>query len=241
MIATIINVVLVLCGSAVGLLVGSRLPERLSKTITAGLALCVAVIGIMNAIETADILCVIICLTIGSLLGEWIDIERRMDRAGEALKKMLMKRFGSRGNMGRFTEGFVTATLLFCVGSMAVMGSLEAGINHNYSIIISKGVIDGVTAITFAATMGFGVAFSVIPLLLYQGGITLLAGAVAPFLSDGVVIEMSAVGGVMLMGLSINMLGLIKEHLRIGNMLPSLFLPLIYLPVSQWIGQILGS
>lgn len=140
--------------------------------------------------------------------------------------------------MGRFTEGFVTATLLFCVGSMAVMGSLEAGINHNYSIIISKGVIDGVTAITFAATMGIGVAFSTIPLLLYQGGITLLAGAVAPFLSDAVVVEMSAVGGVMLLGLAANMLDLVKERIRVGNMLPALFLPLLYLPLAQWIGQL---
>ena len=241
MIATIINVILILCGSTIGLLVGERLPEQLSKTITAGLALCVALIGITNAIKTADVLCVILCLTLGGLLGEWINIERRMDRAGDALKKVLIKRFGSHGNMGRFTEGFVTATLLFCVGSMAVMGSLEAGINHNYSIIISKGVIDGVTAITFAATMGVGVIFSAIPLLLYQGGITLLAGAVAPFLSDAVVVEMSAVGGVMLIGLSINMLGLVKEPLRIGNMLPALFLPLLYLPVSQWLGQMLGS
>lgn len=239
MIATIVNVILILVGSAVGLAVGSRLPVRLSKTITAGLALCVALIGITNAIKTADILCVIICLTVGGLLGELLNIEKHMDSAGEKLKGILMKRFGGRGNMGRFTEGFVTATLLFCVGSMAVMGSLEAGINHNYSIIISKGVIDGVTAITFAATMGIGVAFSVIPLLLYQGGITLLAGAVAPFLSDAVVIEMSAVGGVMLLGLAANMLELVKERIRVGNMLPALFLPLVYLPLSQWIAQLL--
>lgn len=238
MIATIVNVILILLGSVVGMAVGSRLPERLSKTITAGLALCVAVIGITNAIKTADILCVIICLTLGGLLGEWIDIEKHMDSAGEKLKCVLMKRFGEKGNMGRFTEGFVTATLLFCVGSMAVMGSLEAGINHNYSIIISKGVIDGVTSITFAAAMGIGVAFSTIPLLLYQGGITLLAGAVAPFLSDAVVVEMSAVGGVMLLGLAANMLDLVKERIRVGNMLPALFLPLLYLPLAQWIGQL---
>ena len=234
MIATIINVILVLCGSALGLLVGNRLPQHLSKTITAGLGLCVALIGIMTAVQTAD------CLTLGSLLGEAVDIERRMDSTGEWLKRVLMKRFGDRGNMGHFTEGFVTASLLFCVGSMAVMGSLEAGINHNYSIIVSKGVIDGVTAVTFAAAMGLGVAFSVIPLLLYQGGITLLAGAVAPYLSDAVVTEMSAVGGVMLLGIAANMLGVTKERLRVGNMLPGLFLPLLYLPLSQWLGGLLG-
>lgn len=240
MLATIVNVALILIGSAVGMLVGGRLPERLSKTITAGLALCVAVIGVSNAIKTADILCVIICLTLGGLLGEWINLEKHMDRAGEKLKVLLMKRFGSKGNMGRFTESFVTATLLFCVGSLAVMGSLEAGINHNYSIIISKGVIDGVSSITFAATMGIGVMFSVIPLLLYQGGITLLAGAVAPYLSDAVVIEMSAVGGVMLLGLAANMLKIVKEPIRVGNMLPAIFLPLAYLPLAQWLGQIMA-
>lgn len=235
MIATIINVFLVIIGSVIGLAVGNRLSERLSKTITAGLALCVVLIGITNAIKTADILCVIICITLGSLLGEWVDVEKQMDRAGEFLKYQLMKRSENSGQMLRFTEGFVTATLLFCVGSMAVMGSLEAGINHDYNIIISKGVIDGVTSITFAATMGIGVAFSVIPLFLYQGGITLLAGIAAPYLSDPVVIEMSAVGGVMLVGVGANMLGIVKERIRVGNMLPGLFLPILYVPLVQWI------
>ena len=240
MIATIVNVILILIGSTIGLAVGGHLPERLSKTITAGLALCVAMIGIINAVQTAYILCVILCITAGGLLGEWLNIEKHMDRAGEKLKHILMKRFGKQRNMGRFTEGFVAATLLFCVGSMAVMGSLEAGINHDYSILISKGVIDGVSAITFAATMGIGVFFSVIPLLLYQGGITLLAGAVAPFLSDAAVVEMSAVGGVMLLGLAVNMLNLRQERIRVGNMLPALVLPLLYLPLAQWFGQWLG-
>ncbi len=237
MIATIINVILVLLGSGVGLAVGGRLPERISRTITAGLALCVAVIGVTNAIKTADMLCVILCLTVGGLIGEAVGIERYMDRAGDALKRLLTRGSGG-GRMARFTEGFVTATLLFCVGSMAVMGSLEAGINHNYSIIISKGVIDGFTSITFAATMGIGVAFSVLPLLLYQGGITLLAGVAAPYLSDAAVTEMSAVGGVMLLGLAANMLGITKEHIRVGNMLPALFLPLVYLPLTAYLGQV---
>lgn len=239
MIATMINAILVLVGSVMGLAVGSRLPDRLSKTIMAGLALCVAVIGITNAIQTEDILCVILCLTAGGVLGEGLNLEKHMDRAGEALKRALMTRFGKKGDLGRFTEGFVAATLLFCVGSMSVMGSLEAGINHDYSILISKGVIDGVTAMTFAAAMGIGVAFSVIPLLLYQGGITLAAGAAAPFLSAMVVNEMSAVGGVMLLGLAANLLGIVPERIRVGNMLPALFLPLAYAPLSQFFGTLL--
>lgn len=240
MIATVINVILILMGSALGLLVGHRMPERLSKTIMAGLGLSVAVIGVMNAVKTADILCVILSLALGSALGEWIDIEMRMDRAGERLKAALAKHAAAEGSMGRFTEGFVTATLLYCVGSMAVMGSLEAGINHNYSVLISKGVIDGITSITFAAALGIGVAFSVLPLFLYQGTITLLAGAVAPFLSDAVVVEMSAVGGVMLLGLSANVLHAVPERIRVGNMLPALFLPLVYLPIAEFIGRFLS-
>lgn len=121
---------------------------------------------------------------------------------------------------------------------MAITGSMEAGLNQNYDILISKGVIDGVSAISFAATMGIGVAFSVIPLLLYQGGITLLAEWVGPYLPQEVIVEMPAVGGALIVGIAINMLGLGKEKIRVGNMLPAMFLPLLYLPLSQQMGSL---
>lgn len=166
MIATFINAGLILLGSILGLLFKRFISDRFTSVVTHALALCVMSIGISMAIKTADTLCVIICMVLGTLLGELLNIEKRLDGAGEFLRRKLIK--NEDGN-SRFTEGFVNAALLFCVGAMAISGSIEAGLNHNYSIIVSKGVIDGVSSITFAATMGIGVMFSVIPLIIYQG------------------------------------------------------------------------
>ncbi|NCB06265.1 MAG: DUF554 domain-containing protein, partial [Clostridia bacterium] len=149
MLGTVVNVALVVAGSLLGLLLRGKLTEQLSGSIIKGLALCVLLIGVRAAIGTNDLLCVVVCMVIGILIGEFLRIEDRLDGLGERLRRRLMKERGEN----RFTEGFVTASLLFCVGSMAVMGSIEAGLNHDYSILISKGVIDGVTAVTFAAAM----------------------------------------------------------------------------------------
>lgn len=233
MIAAVINAVLVLVGSAIGLAAKNHIGEKFSQTVMAALALCVAVIGITSAIETDNIIIVIVCLVIGAVIGELIAIERHIDNLGARLKKKFDKNEDSR-----FTEGFVSASLLFCVGSMAIMGSMEAGINHNYTIIISKSVIDAVTAITLAATMGVGVMFSAAIILIYQGLITLLAAWVGPYLSEAVVTEMSAVGGVMIMGIAVNMLGLTGQKLRVGNMLPAMFLPIGVVPLVNWLGTL---
>ncbi len=234
MIATIINCALVLAGSFVGILFKSRISQRFTTAITHALGLCVLGIGISSAVKTENTLCVIICLVAGTLLGEALDIEGRLDGAGEFLRGKLI----GAGENSRFTEGFVTASVLYCVGSMAIMGAMEAGINHNYSILISKGVIDGVTSISFAAAMGIGVAFSVLPILIYQGALTLLASAVGPCLGTAVVTEMSAAGGTIIVGIAINMLGLGKGKLRVGNMLPAIFLPIAYIPLVNWLGRL---
>lgn len=235
MVATVVNCVLVLMGSFIGIVFQNRISQRLTVSITHVLGLCVLSIGITSAVKTNNTLCVIICLVLGTLLGEALNIEGRLDGVGEFLRAKLLK----SGENSRFTEGFVTASVLYCVGSMAIMGSMEAGINHNYSILISKGVIDGITSISFAAAMGVGVAFSAVPLLLYQGSLTLLAAVVGPYLGDAVVTEMSAVGGLIIIGIGINMLGLGKEKLRVGNMLPAIFLPLAYLPLERLLGSLL--
>ena len=170
-------------------------------------------------------------MVIGTTIGHAVDIEGRLEGAGDLLKAKLIK-----GNSGsRFTEGFVTAFLLYCVGAMSITGSIEAGLNHNYKIIISKGVLDGVTSVSFAATMGIGVAFSVIPMLLYQGGITLLAGWVGPCLPEAVITEMTAVGGALIVAMSFNMLEPDREKIRAGNMLPAMFLPIVYIPLAEWL------
>jgi hypothetical protein len=235
MIAAVINAVLVIIGSLIGLLFKNRIKEEYSTAITNGLALCVALIGISSAIGTDNVLCVIISMVVGIIIGELLKIEDRLDRLGETLKTKLM-----RGReAGRFTEGFMTATLLFCVGSMAVMGSMEAGINHDYSIIISKSVIDAVTAVSFAAAMGIGVMFSAFGILIYQGLLTLIFILVGPVLPDYIVTEMSATGGLLIMGLAVNMLGLMGDkRLRVGNMLPAVFVPIIYLPIANWLSGV---
>ncbi|MDD4510575.1 MAG: DUF554 domain-containing protein [Oscillospiraceae bacterium] len=233
MIATIVNALLVLVGSMLGIFLRGRLSANLSLSLTRALGLCVMVIGVQSAVSSKNLLCIIICMVLGILLGEALRIEDRLDNVGELLRRKLVRK---RAN-NQFTEGFVSASVLFCVGSMAIMGSLEAGLNHNYTILISKGVIDGVTAITLSASMGIGVAFSAIPLLLYQGALTLLSTAIGPLLAaqTASITELSAVGGTVIMGIAFNMLQLSDQKIRAGNMLPAVFLPLVYVPFAQWI------
>ena len=235
MIATVVNVALVILGSALGLVFQRYINEKFISVITHALGLCVAGVGISNLVGTQDMLCVIVCMVVGTLLGQALDIEGRLERGGELLRRKIAA--GDKNS--RFTEGFVSASLLFCVGAMAITGSIEAGLNHNYEIIISKGVIDGVSAISFAAAMGLGVAFSVIPLFIYQGGITLLAGWVGPYLPQAVIVEMTAVGGALIVGIAINMLGLGREKVKVGNMLPAMFLPIAYVPLAQWLSRVI--
>lgn len=234
MLATIINVALILVGSAIGLLFKNLISDRLMSIITHALGLCVLGIGISGMVGTKDMLCVIVCMVAGTVIGELIDIERRLEQAGDLLRAKVAKGDGD----SRFTESFVNASLLFCVGAMAITGSIEAGLNHNYEIIVSKGVIDGVTSISFAATMGIGVAFSVIPLFVYQGAITLLAAWVGPYLPAAVVTEMSAVGGTLIVAIAINLLGLSKTKIKVGNMLPAMFLPIGYIPLANWLSSL---
>lgn len=228
-IATIINVVLVLVGSALGLAFKNRISSRFAAVLTTALGLCVLGIGISGMIKTADTLCVIICMVAGTLIGEGLNIEKRMDSFGELLRRKLIK---GEGN-SRFVEGFVNATVLFCVGAMAINGAMEAGMLGKFDILVSKSVMDGLTSITFAAAMGVGVAFSAIPILIYEGGMTILFSLVGNVIPPEVVLEMSAVGGTIIVGIGANMLGLPKEKLRVGNMLPAIFLPIIYIPLVE--------
>lgn len=234
MLATIVNVVLVLVGSAVGLLFKNVISERLMSILTHALALCVLGIGISSMTGTENMLCVIVCMVLGTVIGHAVNVESRLERGGDWLRAKVVK---GQGN-SRFTEGFVNAFLLFCVGAMTITGSIEAGLNHNYEIIISKSVIDGVTAISFAATMGIGVAFSVVPLLVYQGLITLLAAWVGPLLPTAVITEMTAVGGTLIVAIAINMLDLGKVKIKVGNMVPAMFLPIAYIPLANWLGEV---
>ena len=235
MIAVFINAALVLAGSALGLLLKNRFSQRLGDAIVKCLGLCTLGIGAGSLLGTGNTLCVIVCMALGTLLGEWIDIEKRLDGAGEALKRRFV-----RDGSGSFAEGFVTATVLYCVGAMAINGSIDAGLRHSYGILVSKSVLDGISSITFTAAMGVGVAFSVVPILVYEGALVLLAGAVGPYLGEAVITEMSAVGGAIIVGIALNMMDLPREKLRVGNMLPAIFLPIAYLPLEAWVRSLVG-
>ena len=233
--AVFVNMATVLVGSLLGILFRNRLKESLQNALMRALGLCTVVIGGSSAIGTQELLCVILCMVIGTALGELLRIDDGIEHAGDFIKGRLLK--GKAGE-SRFTEGFVSACILFCIGSMTIVGSLEAGINHDYSIIFAKSTMDFVSSMAFAAAMGFGVTCSVIFILVFQGGLTLLAGLIGPVLSTAVVTEMSAVGGVILIGMALNMLGAVQQRIKVANMLPAIFLPIAYFPIVNWLTKI---
>ena len=227
-----VNFATVIFGGLLGTLLRGGLKEKYSKTINAGLALCVLLIGMSGALETGNVMMVIISIVVGSVLGEMMRIEDGLDRLGE----WAQKRF-SKGDSG-FATGFVNATLLFSVGSMAVVGSLEAGLANDPTTLLAKAALDGVSAVIFASTFGIGVVFATIPMTIYQGGIALLAGVLAPYMTDALITEMSAVGSILIIGLSFNMMELTKERIHVGNMLPAILVPCVYIPVANWISML---
>ena len=237
MVAVLVNVATVLLGSAVGLIFRNKINEKFTKAVISALALVTILIGLSSALGTADILCVILCMALGTIIGELIHIDDGIEGAGDFIKRKLLK---GKNAENRFTEGFVIACIVFCVGSMTIMGSFEAGINGNNSIIYAKSALDFVSSMMFAAAMGLGVPFAALFVLVFQGALTLLAGVLAPFLSVAVITEMSAVGGVILVGMGINMLELSPRRIKVANMLPAIFLPIAYVPLYNWIAGLLS-
>jgi uncharacterized protein len=220
MIGTIVNAIAIIIGSLLGLLFRSGIPDRFKTTIMQGLSLVVILIGIKTALVADALLVVIVSLAIGSVIGELLRIEDHLEDLGRRLEK----RFSNRQDS--VARGFVTASLMFCVGSMAIVGSLESGLTGNHQTLFAKSTLDGIASIIFASTMGIGVLFSAIPVLLYQGFITLTATFIKPLLIPSVIAEMSATGGLLITAIGLNLLGLMR--IRIGNMLPAIFLPLLY-------------
>lgn len=236
MLGVIINVVAVLLGSALGLLFGSRIKESYSKGIMMAIALCTFVIGVQSAIQTSNILIVMICLVLGTVIGLALKLDDRMNSASDRIRDRLK---GTRFGDGPFSEAFMTTTMLFCVGTMTVIGSIEAGLNHNYDILIAKSIMDFMSSLFFAAALGVGVMLSALSVLVIQGGIALLAAVAAPVLTTEVVTEMTAVGGTLFIGMAINLLGISNKHIRIGDMLPGIFLPILYFPLKALITGLL--
>ena len=231
MLGVLANSGAVLIGGIIGMLFGNRISSKYTDALMIALGLATMGMGVASAVGTSDVLCIIICCALGTVLGELM----RIDDGINALGRMAETKFGGGGRAGGFTSAFVSCTILFCVGSMAVMGSVEAGINGDNSILFAKAVLDLIAALAFGAGMGLGAAMSFACVLIVEGGLTLLAGALAPLLTDAIVTEMSAVGGVLLIGLAINLLNLRPQPIKIANMLPAVFLPAAYVPIYNWI------
>ena len=232
-IGTIVNVVTIAVGGAAGLFLRKIISKRITDTVLQGMGLAVIIVGIGGAlsaafsivdghIQTDHILIMIISLAIGAVIGELIKIEGKLESFGRFCEKKIEK----PGDTSTFAQGFVTATLVFCVGSMAIVGSLEDGINRNSDILFAKSTIDGITAMVFASTMGIGVLFSAVTVGIYQGTITLLSFFIAPYLSEIIITQMSLVGSVLIMSIGLNLLQVAK--IKVGNMLPAIFIPLVY-------------
>jgi uncharacterized membrane protein YqgA involved in biofilm formation len=230
MTGTILNIATVILGSILGLIFGARIPDKLKSTVIAGMGLFTAAMGLQMFLNTENPLIVLGALLIGTLLGEWWRIEDGLHRLGEFLEQRFSREEDDGSN--RFVRGFLTASLLFCVGPMTILGSIQDGLTGDYNLLAVKSVLDGFASIAFASTLGIGVAFSAIIILVYQGGISLLAGQLDAIVTPSMMNELTATGGVILIGLALSSLLEIKK-IRVGNMLPGLAVaPLIVWVIS---------
>ena len=212
--ALINAIVILLCGGA-GVLLKNRINKKISETITRALGLCVCIIGISGALS-GDIMLLVVSLMLGALAGELIDIDGRLNNLGKMLQDKLSKGDGKSS----FAEGFVTATLLFCVGAMAVVGSIESGLRNDQSIIITKSILDGAASMVFASYLGIGVLFSAAPVFIYQGAIEFFAGFLQNVLSDTLIVQISAAGSVMIFAIGLN--ATLNAKIKVANLLPGL-------------------
>jgi hypothetical protein len=220
------------------MLIGKRLSEKFRQTIIAGLGLFTLGYGLMTFIETANPLIPLGGLLIGALLGEWWRIEEGLEKLGTALKRAVIRKEGEGETQSRFVEGYVTASLVFVIGPIAILGSIQDGLAGDYEMLTIKAILDGFASIAFASSLGIGVAFSALTIMIYQGVITLSAGFFSQFFSEAMMTEMTAVGGLILMAVAISSLLALKK-IRTGNFLPALLItPLIVFIVERFLGGI---
>lgn len=220
MLGTIVNALSIAAGSLLGLLLKGKMPDKYNQTIMHGIGLVVMLIGIKTALNTDAILIVIVSVALGCLMGEMLGIEERLGQLGKWLGRRLS------GDSEGLSKGFVSASLIYCVGAMAIIGSLESGLTGSHQTLFAKSIIDGIGAIFFVATLGIGVLFSAVSVLIYQGFLTITASSLKPLLLPDVVAQMSAIGGLLIAAIGIGLLEL--KTIKIGNMLPAIFIPLLY-------------
>lgn len=233
MTGTLLNVTAILVGTVLGVWIGARFPDRVRQTVISGLGLFTFALGVQMFLQTNNALVVLGSLAIGALLGEWWRLEDRLLGLGAWLEARFNRRKGQpaaeeqRGSQERFIRGFLTASLVFLVGPISILGAVQDGLSGNYQLLAVKSLLDGFTSLAFASSLGIGVGFSVIPTLIYQGGISLLAVQVQALMSEAMMAEMTATGGVILLGIAVSSLLEIKK-IRTGNFLPALVIaPLI--------------
>jgi len=216
---TIINVAAVIVGSLIGLLINRMLPQKIVIIIFQVMGLFTLVLGISMSLKTEHYIIVIASLVLGAVIGEWIGLEKYMNQWSEKLKSRL--KFGN----DKFTDSLVTAFLLYCMGAMTILGAVEEGLEGTYDILLMKSLMDGVSSVALASALGVGVIFSVIPMLVYQGGLTLFSAYVEEHFTEVIISDLSATGGILLIGLGINILEI--KHLKILNMVPALVIVVI--------------
>jgi len=221
LIGTLLNIATVLLGGGLGTLLGDRLPQPIRETVMHGVGLVTLVVGMQLTLETRNILIVLLSVVIGGILGEWWRISAGLDRASEWLRERVARRLGER-RMGRFSEGFITASLVFCVGPMTILGSIQDGLSGDFSLLSIKSVLDGFTAMALGSSLGVGVLFSIVTLLVYQGGLTLLAGVADQLLTEPMIAEMTATGGVLILAIGLLLLDI--RRTRVANLLPALLI-----------------
>ena len=211
---TLINIAAILGGTTLGMLLKTRMPHRVSQVVLQGIGTFTVFLGIRLALQTQSVLTMLLSLTIGGIVGAVLNIEGNLEHIAVRLEA----RF--KTEQSQIAKGFLTATLLFCVGPMAIIGSLEDGISGNYQILMTKSMMDGFCAIAFGSTMGIGVALSAAAVLAYQGGMTVLASIMRQLLTDAAIIEMTATGGLLIVGIGLDILGIKK--VQVANMLPAI-------------------
>lgn len=217
---TIINSLAIIAGSLVGVALKDRFPKNIQAIVFQALGLSVLLIGLQMALKIVDILPVIFSLLLGGIVGEALNLEMKMEKAGGWIKGKV------KSKEAKFTDGFVAATVLFCVGAMAILGSIDEGVRGNTSVLLTKSLIDGFASIAMASSLGIGVAFSALPILLYQGSITILASYTQDFFTLHMINQLTAVGGLLIVGIGLNLLEIKK--IKVTNLLPSLILIILF-------------
>lgn len=226
MLGTIVNALAIICGSLLGLIFSRGIPDNYKEIIMSGVGLSVILIGIKSALSSNSLMIVIFSVIIGAAIGEFLKIENKLERLGKYFERKISSKSSDTSS---FARGFVTASLVFCVGSMAIVGSLESGLTGNHQTLYAKSILDGVTSIIFASSMGLGVMFSSVAVFLYQGAITITAVFMKSFLVPETISQMTSVGGLLILAIGLNLLGITK--IRVGNLIPGIFLPLLYFAI----------